>query len=205
MQKKTEQHKRRSKLEPHCRKANKTLTNTVAQVNITGGKHSKVVDVSNLNETLGEVTEKALKDVLSFDQLFDPFGEIEQVDIQRDPISGRCRGFAFVHYCKSDDAKEAIKKMNGFLIKGHPLKVSTVSYDHSMLVGSTLNLDDENGGFLSSAEAKALLIQKLSHSSHMGCKLVITQLKECQKELKSWLARGTIFPLCLPPSCCSQT
>jgi hypothetical protein len=42
---------------------NKTLTNSVAQINITGGKHSKVVYVSNLNETLGEVTEKALKDV----------------------------------------------------------------------------------------------------------------------------------------------
>ena len=86
---------------------NKNLTNSVAQINITGGKHSKVVYVANLNETLGEVTERALKDVsILLTQLFDPFGEIEQVDIQRDPISGRCRGFAFVHYCKADDAKE---------------------------------------------------------------------------------------------------
>jgi nitrate reductase beta subunit len=40
------------------------MTNAVAQVNITGAKHSKVVYASNLNETLGEVTEKALKDVV---------------------------------------------------------------------------------------------------------------------------------------------
>ena len=39
------------------------MGNAVAQVNITGGKHSKVVYVTNLNETLGDVTEKALKDV----------------------------------------------------------------------------------------------------------------------------------------------
>jgi len=139
-----------------AKKMNKNLTNSVAQINITGGKHSKVVYVANLNETLGEVTERALKD------LFDPFGEIEQVDIQRDSISGRCKGFAFVHYCKADDAKEAIKKMDGFLIRDQPLKVSNVPYTYSMLVGSAISMDEENGGLIGSAEARNLLIQKFS-------------------------------------------
>ena len=91
------------------------------------------------------------------------------MDIQRDPISGRCKGFAFVHYCRADDAKEAIKKMNGFLIKDQPLKVSNVPYGQSMLVGTTVNMDDENGGFLSTTQAKTLLIEKLTQrDSRLG-------------------------------------
>lgn len=47
-----------------AKKMNKTLTNSVAQVNVAGGKHAKVVFVSNLNECLGNsVTEKAIKAV----------------------------------------------------------------------------------------------------------------------------------------------
>lgn len=48
---------------------------------------------------------------MNYLQLFDPFGEIEQIDIQRDHISGRCKGFAFVHYCRADDAKEVTSNL----------------------------------------------------------------------------------------------
>jgi hypothetical protein len=63
---------------------------------------------------------------------------------------------------------QAIKKMDGFLIKDQPLKVSNVPYSYSMLVGSTINMDEENGGFIGSAEARNLLIQKFSMRGRSG-------------------------------------
>lgn len=65
-----------------------------------------------------------------------------------------------------DDAKHAIKKMNGFIVNNTPLKVGNVPFSHSMYVGSTVNMDDEQGGFLSTAESRTLLINKLSGGTH---------------------------------------
>lgn len=38
-------------------------------------------------------------------QVFEPFGELEFVDLHRDPMTGRSKGYAFVQYacCRSDD------------------------------------------------------------------------------------------------------
>jgi hypothetical protein len=63
---------------------------------------------------------------------------------------------------------QAIKKMDGFLIRDQPLKVSNVPYSYSMLVGSAISMDDENGGYISSAEARNLLVQKFSMRGKLG-------------------------------------
>jgi RNA recognition motif-containing protein len=42
--------------------------------------------------------------------MFDPFGEIENVEIPLDKKAN----FAVIRYCKHKDAKHAVKKMNGF-------------------------------------------------------------------------------------------
>lgn len=68
--------------------------------------------------------------------------------------------------------------MDGFLIRDQPLKVSNVPYSYSMLVGSAINMDEENGGYISSAEARNLLVQKFSMRGRFLLHQIRWHLKE---------------------------
>ncbi len=41
--------------------------------------------------------------------MFEPFGPIDYVDIHRDPMTGKCKGFAFIQYSSTNDAKTAVR------------------------------------------------------------------------------------------------
>lgn len=51
-------------------------------------------------------------------QVFEPFGELEYVDLHRDPGTNRSKGYAFVQYKKGEDAKMALEQMEGFELAG---------------------------------------------------------------------------------------
>jgi len=70
------------------------------------------IRVSNLSESTQEG---------DLQELFKPFGHIARIYLSKDKITGECRGFAFVHYYKKDDALKAIATLNGF------------GYDHLIL------------------------------------------------------------------------
>jgi RNA recognition motif-containing protein len=55
---------------------------------------------------------------------FSPFGEIVEVVIVPNRSTGQSRGFGFVSYQSAAAADEAIKKMNGVELDGHPLRVN---------------------------------------------------------------------------------
>lgn len=42
-------------------------------------------------------------------------------------MTGKCKGFAFIQYSSTDDAKRAVKEMNGLTIGGQKITVQTVS------------------------------------------------------------------------------
>ncbi|EFX05928.1 RNA splicing factor [Grosmannia clavigera kw1407] len=62
------------------------------------------------------ITESDLRNV------FEPFGELEFVQLQKDD-TGRSRGYGFVQFRDSDQAREALEKMNGFDLAGRPIRV----------------------------------------------------------------------------------
>ncbi|KAL1903412.1 Phosphatidylinositol-3-phosphatase SAC1 [Sporothrix stenoceras] len=62
------------------------------------------------------ITESDLRNV------FEPFGELEFVQLQKDD-SGRSRGYGFVQFRDSNQAREALEKMNGFDLAGRPIRV----------------------------------------------------------------------------------
>lgn len=69
-------------------------------------------------------------------QVFEPFGELEFVDLHRDPMTGRSKGYAFVQYVyyfcflilirsykvarykRAEDARMALEQMEGFELAG---------------------------------------------------------------------------------------
>ena len=59
--------------------------------------------------------------------IFEPFGAIDSINLLKDPDTGLSRGYGFLTFTKSDDAKRAIEQLNGFEIAGRPMKVANVT------------------------------------------------------------------------------
>jgi RNA-binding protein 39 len=55
-------------------------------------------------------------------QVFEPFGELEFVDLHRDPMTGRSKGYAFVQYKRAEDARMALEQMEGFELAGRTVR-----------------------------------------------------------------------------------
>jgi len=95
-------------------------------------------------------------------QVFEPFGDLEFVDLHRDPQTGRSKGYAFVQYKKAEDAKMALEQMEGFELAGRTLKVNTV---HEKGIARTqVESLDENGGSLNNNNSRHVLMQKLART-----------------------------------------
>jgi RNA recognition motif-containing protein len=56
-------------------------------------------------------------------QMFEPFGQIQNVKIIKDRFNGRSKGFGFVEMPSNSEADKAIKALNGNMINKRPIKV----------------------------------------------------------------------------------
>jgi RNA recognition motif-containing protein len=65
-----------------------------------------------------DVTEDEIK------VMFDEFGKVESVKLIKDRFSGRSKGFGFVDMPDNSEADQAIKVLNGNLIKGRHIKIN---------------------------------------------------------------------------------
>jgi RNA-binding protein 39 len=73
--------------------------------------------VGGLTEQLDDISDHDLR------QLF-PFGDIDFIDLDKDEVTGKCRGYAYIQFRRASDARQAIKEMNSFNYNGKILKVS---------------------------------------------------------------------------------
>eukprot|EP01018_Ginkgo_biloba_P037156 Gb_39308 [translate_table: standard] len=100
-------------------------------------------------------------------QVFEPFGQVELLQLPTDPESGQCKGFGFVQFARLEDARAA-QSLNGQLeIAGRVIKVSAVSDQAGMQeLGQSAGDfdDDEGGGMTLNARSRAILMQKLDRS-----------------------------------------
>ncbi|KAF8905548.1 hypothetical protein CPB84DRAFT_1814171 [Gymnopilus junonius] len=96
-------------------------------------------------------------------QVFEPFGELEFVDLHRDPMTGRSKGYAFVQYKRAEDARMALEQMEGFELAGRTLRVNTVHEKGTVKYTQQDSLDEAGGGNLNAASRQALM-QKLART-----------------------------------------
>ncbi|KAI0275099.1 hypothetical protein BC834DRAFT_814949 [Gloeopeniophorella convolvens] len=94
-------------------------------------------------------------------QVFEPFGELEFVDLHKDPVTGRSKGYAFVQYKRPEDARMALEQMEGFELAGRTLRVNTVHEKGITKYTPQDSLDEAGGGNLNAASRQALM-QKLA-------------------------------------------
>ncbi|RZF34761.1 hypothetical protein LSTR_LSTR007813 [Laodelphax striatellus] len=59
--------------------------------------------------------------------IFEPFGKIDSIQLMTDPETGRSKGYGFIAFHNSEDAKRALEQLNGFELAGRPMKVGNVT------------------------------------------------------------------------------
>ena len=86
--------------------------------------------------------------------VFEPFGDIEEVELHREP-TGKSKGFAFVQFRLSDDADKAIEAMNGFELAGRSLRVgySNSSGGGKIPMGTTMSSHNQAALMASTGKA----------------------------------------------------
>lgn len=57
-------------------------------------------------------------------KIFEPFGEVGEVNIIIDRMSGRSKGFGFVEMANDDEGQKAIDDLNGTDLGGRQLNVN---------------------------------------------------------------------------------
>ncbi|KAG8095712.1 hypothetical protein GUJ93_ZPchr0013g34063 [Zizania palustris] len=138
--------------------AEKNLVQSNASSSAAASGGARKLYVGNLHTN---ITEDQLR------QVFEPFGQVELVQLPLDPLTGLCKGFGFVQFARLEDAKAA-QSLNGQLdIAGRVIKVSAVTDQAGVQVSgvTTGDLDDDEGGGLAlNASSRALLMQKLDRS-----------------------------------------
>ncbi|KAK4052659.1 Phosphatidylinositol-3-phosphatase SAC1 [Microbotryomycetes sp. JL201] len=96
-------------------------------------------------------------------QVFQPFGPVETVDLHKDPVTGKSKGFAFVQFKESKDALQALEKMNNFVLAGREIKVGLVAEKQTNYSKQETQLDEGSGTTLNNI-SRLELMQKLART-----------------------------------------
>lgn len=120
--------------------------------------------VGGLTEHLADITEMDIRNIF-------PFGDIDYIDLHKDPNTGKSQGYAFIQFRKSSQARAAISAMNGFEYMGKTLKVGTAveanKHGNEMLLPSAENEDEGNSAVLHNIQSRQTLMQKLNRDGNI--------------------------------------
>ncbi|XP_059200167.1 cold inducible RNA binding protein a isoform X2 [Centropristis striata] len=78
---------------------------------------------------------------------FGKYGTIEKVDVIRDKETGKSRGFGFVKYDNTEDAKDALEAMNGKTVDGRAIRVDEAGKGGRNRGGFSGGPRGQRGGF----------------------------------------------------------
>ena len=82
--------------------------------------------VGGLTENLSDITEDELKNIFSF-------GEIDTIELHKDIVTGKSKGYAFIQFHRGSKAREAINKMNGYIYNGKNIRVGEANENNTVI------------------------------------------------------------------------
>ncbi|XP_077155253.1 putative RNA-binding protein 23 isoform X8 [Ranitomeya variabilis] len=99
--------------------------------------------------------------------IFEPFGRIENIQLLREPDTGRSKGYGFITFVDAECARRALDQLNGFELAGRAMRVGHVTdreYGNSDV--SFLDNDDlERSGIDLGATGRLQLMAKLAEGT----------------------------------------
>jgi RNA-binding protein 39 len=105
------------------------------------------------------ITEEMLKSI------FEPFGKIEHMQLMIDAETGRSKGYGFITFRNSEDAKKAMEQLNGFELAGRPMKINHVT-EHFTGNHTYLDSDEmDRAGIELGATGRLQLMAKLAQGT----------------------------------------
>lgn len=120
--------------------------------------------VGGLTEHLADITEMDIRNIF-------PFGDIDYIDLHKDPNTGKSQGYAFIQFRKGSQARAAISAMNGFEYMGKILKVGPAEgankHGNEMLLPSAENEEEGNSAVLHNIQSRQTLMQKLNRDANI--------------------------------------
>lgn len=63
------------------------------------------------------------------EDLFGPYGRIMDIRLNRDRMTGRCKGYAFVAMSREEEVDECIRRLDRFDINGYRITVERAKTD----------------------------------------------------------------------------
>jgi RNA-binding protein 39 len=115
--------------------------------------------VGGLNE-LTDVSDIDLRNI------FSSFGEIDMIDLPKDSMTLKPKGYCYIQFRRRSQAQAAIQAMNGFKYKGKILKVNEYNEDSRHEGYSSRNDYDEENQF-NNYQSKQALREKLSRQQNL--------------------------------------
>ncbi|KAE8740324.1 hypothetical protein FOCC_FOCC014172 [Frankliniella occidentalis] len=99
--------------------------------------------------------------------IFEPFGKIDNIQLIMDAETGRSKGYGFLTFHNSEDAKKALEQLNGFELAGRPMKVGNVTERTENAQGpSILDTDElDRTGIDLGATGRLQLMYKLAEGT----------------------------------------
>lgn len=99
--------------------------------------------------------------------IFEPFGKIDHIQLIMDPETNRSKGYGFLTFHDSEDAKKALEQLNGFELAGRAMKVGHVTDRSDATQGpSFLDTDElDRAGIDLGATGRLQLMAKLAEGT----------------------------------------
>ncbi|XP_073431536.1 probable RNA-binding protein 23 isoform X3 [Dendrobates tinctorius] len=99
--------------------------------------------------------------------IFEPFGRIENIQLLREPDTGRSKGYGFITFVDAECARRALDQLNGFELAGRAMRVGHVTdRDNGNSDVSFLDDDDlERRGIDLGATGRLQLMAKLAEGT----------------------------------------
>ncbi|XP_073527196.1 probable RNA-binding protein 23 isoform X2 [Phyllobates terribilis] len=99
--------------------------------------------------------------------IFEPFGRIENIQLLREPNTGRSKGYGFITFVDAECARRAVDQLNGFEVAGRAMRVGHMTdRDDGNTDFSFLDNDDlERSGIDLGATGRLQLMAKLAEGT----------------------------------------
>lgn len=101
------------------------LSGTSSSNSAVPAQSSKKTNNEPLRLYVGSLHFNVNEDMLK--SIFEPFGTVTKIELMRDTDTLRSKGYGFITFAESDQAKKALEQLNGYELAGRPMKVNTTT------------------------------------------------------------------------------